>query len=66
AVQSGREEEFDRIREAMKVRDRQDSEREVSPLKPAHDAVVLDTTELDLDEVVLRVLELARELQQWT
>ncbi|MBA3426671.1 MAG: (d)CMP kinase [Rubrobacter sp.] len=66
AVQSGREEEFDRIREAMKVRDRQDSEREVSPLKPAHDAVVLDTTELDLDEVVSRVLELARELQQWT
>ena len=66
AVQSGREAEFDRIREAMKVRDRQDSEREVSPLKPAPDAVVLDTTELGLEEVVSRVLDLARELQEGT
>ena len=63
AVQSGRESEFDRIREAMKMRDRQDSEREVSPLKPAPDAVVLDTTELELDEVVSRVLDLARGLR---
>jgi cytidylate kinase len=64
AVQSGREGELDRIREAMKRRDRQDSEREASPLKPATDAVVLDTTELDLEEVVSRVLELARELRK--
>jgi len=63
AVQSGRERELERIREAMKVRDRQDSEREVSPLKSAPDAVVLDTTELDLDEVVSRVLDLARNLR---
>ncbi|CAN5202777.1 (d)CMP kinase [soil metagenome] len=61
AVQSGREAEFDRIQEAMKVRDRQDSERDASPLKPAPDAVALDTTELDLDEVVSVVLELARK-----
>lgn len=66
AVQSGREEEFDRIREAMKVRDRQDSEREASPLKPAPDAVVLDTTRLDLEDVVSRVLDLARGLRART
>lgn len=60
AVQSGRETEFERIQEAMKVRDRQDSEREVSPLKPAPDAVTLDTTGLDIEEVVSRVMELAR------
>ncbi len=53
--------EFDRIQEAMKVRDRQDSERDAAPLKPAPDAVTLDTTELDLDEVVSVVLELARK-----
>ena len=64
AVQSGREGELGRIREAMKVRDRQDSERETSPLKAAPDAVVLDTTELDLDEVVSRVLDLARDLRE--
>jgi len=64
AVQSGREGELGRIREAMKLRDRQDSERETSPLKAAPDAVVLDTTELDLDEVVSRVLDLARDLRE--
>lgn len=63
AHQTGREEELDRIREAMRERDRQDSERETSPLKPAPDAVTLDTTSLDLDSVVSRVLELARELR---
>jgi len=64
AVQSGREGELERIREAMKARDRQDSEREVSPLKSAPDAVILDTTELDLDEVVSVILDLARNLQK--
>jgi CMP/dCMP kinase len=64
AHQTGREEELDRIREAMKRRDRQDSERTTSPLKPAADAVVLDTTALSLEEVVSRVLELARELRK--
>lgn len=59
AVQSGRESELERIREAMSRRDRQDSERESSPLKPAPDAVVIDTTGLDLEEVVERIMHLA-------
>ncbi len=64
AHQSGREAELDRIREAIRKRDRQDSERETSPLKPAPDAVILDTTTLSLDEVVSRVLVLAHSLQK--
>jgi cytidylate kinase len=64
AHQTGREAELDRIREAMKKRDRQDSERATSPLKPAPDAVVLDTTTLSLGEVVSRVLDLARDLRK--
>ena len=59
ARQSGREAELERIQEAMKVRDRRDAEREASPLKPADDAVVIDTTGLTLDAVVSRVVELA-------
>lgn len=62
ALQSGREGELDRIRRAMETRDRQDSEREVSPLRPAEDAVVLDTTGLSLQEVVERILSLAGEV----
>lgn len=64
AVQSGRESELQRIHEAISLRDRQDSERQASPLKPAQDAVVLDTTALDLDEVVTRILDLARDIQR--
>jgi CMP/dCMP kinase len=64
AHQTGREAELDRIREAMKKRDRQDSERTTSPLKAAPDAVVLDTTALSLEEVVSRVLDLARDLRR--
>ncbi len=64
ARQTGREGELDRIREAISRRDRQDSERKASPLKPAPDAVVLDTTALDLEEVVSRVLDLASGLRR--
>ncbi len=64
ALQTGREEELGRIREAMRTRDRRDSEREASPLKPAPDAVVLDTTGLPLEEVVVRIVELARGVRE--
>lgn len=64
AAQSGRESELERIHKAMSVRDRQDSERQASPLRPAPDAVVLDTTALNLEEVVTRILDLARSLQR--
>jgi cytidylate kinase len=38
-------------------RDRRDSERAASPLKPAEDAIVIDTTDLTIDQVVNQVLE---------
>lgn len=43
----------------LKERDERDSLRAISPLKPAEDAIVLDTTDLDLAQVVARVLEMA-------
>ncbi|HZI91967.1 MAG TPA: (d)CMP kinase [Thermoleophilaceae bacterium] len=42
------------------LRDAQDSEREHSPLRPADDAVQLDTTGLSVDEVVEQIAELVR------
>lgn len=44
----------------MQARDKADSTREIAPLKPAPDAVELDSTRLDESAVVARVLELAR------
>jgi cytidylate kinase len=43
------------------ARDERDSTRAASPLEAAPDAVVLDTTALPLDEVVARVVALARQ-----
>lgn len=64
ASQSGRGGELDRILEAMRLRDRQDSERETAPLKSAPDAVVLDTTDLSLGEVVAEIVRLSRKVSK--
>jgi cytidylate kinase len=45
----------------IKERDERDSLRSISPLKPAEDAVLVDTTGLSIDEVVAKVLNLVRE-----
>ncbi len=47
------------IRQAMAARDEYDSSRALAPLKPAPDAVLLDTTELTLEQVLARALALA-------
>ncbi len=44
-------------------RDRRDSTRKAAPLCPAADAVMIDSTELGLQDVVARIVALARERQ---
>jgi cytidylate kinase len=44
----------------LRRRDEYDSSRADSPLRPAADAVVVDSTGLDREAVVERVLDLAR------
>lgn len=51
------------IAREIKMRDDLDSTREASPLKPAHDAVHLDTSTLSIEQQVEKVLELVREFQ---
>ena len=51
------------VRAEQAIRDRRDSEREHSPLKPAAGAVVLDTTGLNFEEVVGRVVALVKASQ---
>jgi cytidylate kinase len=48
------------ITEEMRARDRRDSTRQASPLEPAPDAVIIDSTDLTIEEVVERALALAR------
>jgi len=46
--------------EEMKARDERDRSRAQSPLKPAPDAVILDSTTMSLDEVLARSEEIVR------
>ncbi|MBM3957658.1 MAG: (d)CMP kinase [Gemmatimonadetes bacterium] len=50
-----------RILDELRRRDRLDSTRAVSPLRPAADAAIIDTDDLDLDQVVDAVAALAGE-----
>ncbi len=53
-------EEIEALAEDLRRRDEYDSSRVDSPLRPAADAVVVDSTDLDREAVVKRVVELAR------
>ncbi len=56
-----------RIREEarrLQARDRADSERAVSPLRRAEDALEIDTTDLSFDEQVERILAAAAERRE--
>ncbi|HWC47837.1 MAG TPA: (d)CMP kinase [Solirubrobacterales bacterium] len=54
-------EDFEAVLAAQRQRDARDTEREHGALRAAEDAVELDTTGLLIDEVVARVVALARE-----
>ena len=49
------------MRKEVEARDRVDSERSVAPLRPAEDAIVIDTDNLSVDEVVETILRTIRE-----
>jgi CMP/dCMP kinase len=51
----GQDETYPDILEAMKRRDKMDSSREIAPLRPAKDAVIVNTDGLDICEVLKRV-----------
>jgi cytidylate kinase len=55
-VRAGHEADLERVLEDIRERDRLDSERDISPLRAAEDAVVVDTSQMSLD-VVLDQLE---------
>jgi cytidylate kinase len=49
------------MRREVEARDRVDTERAVAPLRPAPDAIVIDTDQLDVEQVVDVILRLIAE-----
>lgn len=52
---------IEQIRKAMEKRDKSDQNRTVGPLKPADDAIIIDTTNLNLEQVVDKLLNYVKE-----
>ena len=55
----GQKAEFNQILKEIRQRDYQDTHREIAPLKMARDSVKVDTSELDIDEVVAAIRQIA-------
>ena len=45
----------------IQTRDERDSQRDISPLVPAEDAILIDTTELNIEQVFEKVLAISRQ-----
>ena len=60
-LQRGQDADFDEILREIRQRDEQDENRPVAPLRQAEDAVLLDTTNLDLKGSLEALLTLVRE-----
>jgi cytidylate kinase len=59
-IQRGEQADYEEILSKVIERDRIDSTRAVAPLRPAEDAVILDSDKMDVQEVLAHVLELCR------
>lgn len=53
--------DFDRIEKDIIERDERDMNREISPLRQAEDAVLLDSSELTIDEVVEKIIAMIQK-----
>ena len=52
---------YEEILESVKNRDLTDSTREISPLKKAEDAILIDSTNLTIDEVVEKTIDIIKK-----
>ena len=55
-IEKGEKTDFESVLSDMKKRDENDSKRAYAPLKKADDAVVIDTTDLNIDEALEKML----------
>ncbi len=58
--ESGRNTGFEEVKNELESRDKQDMERAASPLHPAPNAVIIDTTNLLADEVINKIIKVVQ------
>ena len=57
----GKKDSYEQVLKELEKRDYQDSHREIAPLKQAKDAIVVDTSQLDIDGVVAAIRQIVQE-----
>lgn len=60
-VEGGKNADLDEVRRGLTIRDHQDTSRQIAPLRPAADSVVVDTTGIGIEGVVERMATIVRE-----
>ncbi len=60
-TEKGVECDFDVVKTDIEYRDKNDSQREIAPLKPAEESIIVDTTGKTLDESVDWIMQIIRE-----
>ena len=57
----GKQQSAEQVQRAIEDRDKSDEGRDVGPLRPASDAIIVDTTQLGVEEVVEKLLRCVEE-----
>ena len=60
-IAKGQKAKYETILKEIKQRDYQDTHREIAPLKLARDSIKVDTSEMDIDQVVAYIRNIVRE-----
>ncbi|MBQ3999438.1 MAG: (d)CMP kinase [Oscillospiraceae bacterium] len=60
-LEKGEKADYEAVLEDLRKRDYNDTHREIAPLKLADDGIEIDTTELDLEGSIRKVIETAKE-----
>lgn len=62
--EKGIEASYEEVLEKIKERDKRDSTREIAPLKKAEDAIYVDSTNLNIDQVVEEVINIIKKVSK--
>ena len=63
-VAKGQDVDLAQLKEDIASRAKQDSERAISPLRQAEDALLLDTSDMNIEQVTTKILQLVEERAQ--
>ena len=63
-VEKGESCDIAKIEADIKARDKQDMQREIAPLRQAEDAILIDSSQMTIDEVVEQIVKEAKERKE--